>query len=79
MVRALIEAGANSDSRMPSGAATMHLAAAKGHLGVMRELIRAKANPSLIDTGPSGNHQPTVPLDAAAKHGHSDIVRELVQ
>ncbi|CAM9237349.1 unnamed protein product [Ectocarpus sp. 12 AP-2014] len=78
MVGALIEAGANPDSRVPSGATALHMAVVKGHLDMLRELIRGKANPSLINTDPP-EYLPTVPLDLAAEYGHSDMVRELVQ
>ncbi|CAM9382555.1 unnamed protein product [Ectocarpus sp. 8 AP-2014] len=54
------------------------MAALKGHMDVMRELIRGKANPSLTNTDPPG-YIPTIPLDLAAEYGHSDMVRELVQ
>ncbi|CAM9322541.1 unnamed protein product [Ectocarpus sp. 4 AP-2014] len=78
VVRALIEAGANPDTQLPDGATALHIAAEEGQVAVMRELLRGKANPLLIQTFSSGSTT-AVPLEVAADHGHSDIVRGLVQ
>ncbi|CAM9581948.1 unnamed protein product [Ectocarpus fasciculatus] len=56
----------------------MHIAAGAGHLDMMRELLRGKANPLLCQAHPIFGF-PSVPLDAAADNGHPDMVRELVQ
>ncbi|CAM9456744.1 unnamed protein product [Ectocarpus sp. 12 AP-2014] len=77
VVRVLIEAGANPDSRITNGGIPMYMAAQGGHLGVMKELLRGKADPFLNQVQAHGSA--SVALDIAAQSGHSDAVRELVQ
>ena len=60
----LIEAGADPDSLNWNE---------KGHLDAVKVLLRAKADP-ISPTLPD-----SVPLEAAAEGGHSDVVRELIQ
>lgn len=55
----------------------LFVAAGHGHAPVVRELLRAKANPLLgrtIQTGES-----CIPLDVAAHRGYSEVVREMIQ
>lgn len=73
----LIEAGANADSRDLDGATSLHLAAETGHVDAIKVLLRAKANPLLAATFPSG--ETLLPLEVAAKDGHSEVVHELLQ
>eukprot|EP00752_Nemacystus_decipiens_P018646 g16719.t1 len=80
VVQILIEAGANVnntlvDSRVPP---PLFLAALFGHVQVVRELLRASADPLLVNTDLEFVHA-RLPLDAAAAKGHSDVVRELIQ
>ncbi|CAN0457603.1 unnamed protein product, partial [Ectocarpus fasciculatus] len=46
-MRALIEEGASVDSRNPGGATPLYIAAMQGHLGAVKVLLHAKANPLL--------------------------------
>ena len=59
----LIEAGADPDSLNWNE---------KGHLDAVKVLLRAKADPI------SPTLSDSVPLEAAAEGGHSDVVRELI-
>lgn len=81
VMRALIAAGADPDSRAAAdGETPLFAAAGKGHVLAVKELLRANADPLLTTRAnqiPGGVR--TVPLDTAAKHGRSDVVRELVQ
>ena len=69
---ALIDAGANVDSRLDDGAAPLFLAAKDGRLEAVRVLLRANANPLLSAYG-------SLPLGTAVYNGHLKVVRELVQ
>lgn len=75
--QALTEAGASIDSRVSKGETPLLLAAQRGYVGTVRELLRAKADPTLAFTNSSGIE--FMPLDAAALNGHSGVVRELVK
>ncbi len=80
VVKALTEAGANPDARVISGETPLSCAAARGHLKVVKVLLRAKANPLLTSThSPFGHDTTFVPLDGAAKNGHTAVVKELIQ
>ena len=69
---ALIDAGANVDSRLDDGAAPLFLAAKDGRLEAVRVLLRANANPLLSAYG-------SLPLGTAVYNGHLEVVREPVQ
>ncbi|AAK14427.1 EsV-1-1 [Ectocarpus siliculosus virus 1] len=69
---ALINAGANVDSRMSDGSTAMYIAACMGNLEAIEILLQKKANP-LLRVGP------THPLDIATHGGHLRVVQELVQ
>ncbi len=77
VMSALIDAGANPNSRMLDGGTPIHGAVQDGHLEAMRVLLRAKADPSLPATNSAG--VTSVPLNAAAEAGHLEVVRELVE
>lgn len=78
VVRFLVEAGANLNSRSDDGATALYFAASQGHLEVARELLLAKADPLLVTKDPwSGEKH--LPLDAAAQHGHVEVVHELIK
>lgn len=77
VMRVLMEAGANPNSRGNDGSTPMYLAAQEGKVDSIKVLLRAKANPLLTkpnDPKPNGG----VPLDAAARNGHSGVVHELI-
>lgn len=78
MMRVLIDAGGNPDSRLLDGATPMYLAAQEGHVNAIKVLllVRARANPLLSNTIKSDVF---VPLYAAARCGHSEVVLELIQ
>lgn len=77
MTAALIEAGADVNGRAGDERSPLHVAASKGHSDVVKELLRAKANPLLTATTLLGISS-VVPLDIAAIDGHSKVVRELI-
>ena len=65
-------AGAGVDVAKNDGATPLLIAAAKGHLDVVRELVGAGPGVDVAeDTG-------ATPLYVAAQEGHLDVVRELV-
>lgn len=76
-MKLLIVAGAKVDSRLPDGATPLHLAGERGHTDAVKELRRANANAQLITTTAWGDSR--VPLEAAASHEHSGVVRELMR
>lgn len=78
VMNVLIMSGANLNSRAVDGATPLYLAAENGHMGGVKMLLRAKANPLLTRSGPERGRT-CVPLDAAAMRGHSEVVGELVQ
>lgn len=73
---ALIEAGANVNSRVLDGATPLLIASTQGYKDAMKVLLRAKADPQLQQTT-SGNT--CVPLDILARRGDTDAVRELIR
>ena len=77
-MRVLIEAGADVDSPRFDGATPMLAAALTGRTESVVELLGAGANPvqTMINQPSGGTY---VPLCLAAKHGHVDLVRELIQ
>ncbi|CAM9828963.1 unnamed protein product [Scytosiphon promiscuus] len=77
MIASLIEDGANVNNRLHDRATPLLKAAFFGRLEAVQELLRAKANPLLAKTDPSGDTW--VPLDVAAQNGHTAVVREMVQ
>ncbi len=72
----LIEAGANLNNRGLHGWTPLCSAANKGHRGAIKMLLQAKADPLL---GATEAGQVLLPLDIAARNGHSEVARELVQ
>ena len=76
-MRVLIEAGANANSRALDGATPLYMAAEGGHAALVKGLLRARANPLLGSTHPVGGS--FLPLDVAAKEGHSEVARELLR
>lgn len=80
VMAALIDAGADADSRRVDGATPLYSAAMEGSLDAVRFLLRrSKPNPMLTSC-PFGNpSEKFVPLDAAARYGHPEVVRELLR
>ena len=76
-MRVLIEAGADPNHRMLDGTTSLYRAARRGQVGTVKVLLRAKANPLLMYSYPSG--ATFVPLDVAAQNGHSEVVHELIE
>ena len=77
VMAALIEAGANVNSRGPAGITPLYAAAWEGKVAAVTVLLRAEADPLLTRVDPSGRL--FTPLDAAAQNGHADVVHELVR
>ena len=77
VMRVLIEAGAKPNSRLSDGSTSLYTAAFEGHVGAVKVLLRAGANPLLTFSSPSGPR--LLPLDAAAREGHSEVVDLLIQ
>ncbi|CAM9660104.1 unnamed protein product [Ectocarpus sp. 4 AP-2014] len=77
VMTALIEAGVNADWRRADGATPLYTAASGGYTEAVRVLIRAGADPSFSKSESHGVL--FVPLDAAAQHGHIEVVRDLLQ
>ena len=78
VVSMLVEAGANPNSRADLGTTPLYLMATAGDLDGVRVLLRAGADPMLATTNPRTGDG-FVPLDTAARNGHSEIVSELIQ
>lgn len=79
-MKTLIEAGVSVDSRSLDGTTPLFFAADEGHMDAVRVLLEANANPLLTEYTRNGTaFRPYVALDAAAQHGHSAVVRELIQ
>ena len=74
----LIEAGANPNSRRFNGATPLYCAARYGRMDAVKVLLGAKADPLLTFVAASSGFH-FVPLDAAAQHGHSEFIRQLIQ
>lgn len=77
VVQVLAEAGANPNSHKV-GFTPLFLAARFGHLEVVKQLLRASADPLLTSTVRLPGDEPCLPLDAAARSGRSQVVRELI-
>ncbi|CAM9292407.1 unnamed protein product, partial [Ectocarpus sp. 4 AP-2014] len=73
-MEALIEAGANVNSRVLDGATPLLIVSTQGYKDAIKVLLRAKADPQL-QQNTSGNL--FVPLDILDTRGNSDAVREL--
>eukprot|EP00903_Cladosiphon_okamuranus_P011472 g10805.t1 len=76
VVNALLAAGADQESYTLVEETPLFLAAINGRLDVVRVLLRASANPAHPMILPTGKM--FVALDAAARQGHREIVRELL-
>ena len=80
VIAALIEAGAGVNCRAKNGSTPLYLAAMNGRLGAVKELLRVKADPLLTTmSADSRGGVSFVPLDIAARDGHSEVVQELIQ
>lgn len=77
VIRVLIEAGANVNGREAGGEYRLFSAAGRGHVGALRELLRAKADPLL--SVPNSDGEEYLPLGIAAYGGHLEVVREVLQ
>ncbi|CAM9466088.1 unnamed protein product, partial [Ectocarpus fasciculatus] len=78
VMRVLLEAGANPNSRRSDGATPLFSAALGGYVDAVRELLQKQAN-ALLASVPAPSGATFVPLDVAVQHGHSEVVRELIQ
>ena len=85
--KSMIEAGANIDHKIHCGCTPLHLAALKGHLEIVRLLIKKGARINLTHIKEGGLHEigaghggkGQTPLHFAAKAGHAEIVKLLVE
>ncbi|CAN0286239.1 unnamed protein product, partial [Scytosiphon promiscuus] len=75
VMEALMTAGASVDRRSWIGQTALCAAALAGQVGALKKLLAANANPLLCTTSPQGQ---ILPLDAAALHGRSGVVREMI-
>lgn len=76
IARVLIEAGAGPNNRGPLGTTPLWAAALYGHRDVVALFLCSEASPLL--TAEEEEVAP-LPLDAAAQHGHVDVVLDLIQ
>lgn len=72
VVKLLLRLGAEVDAAREDGATPLFKATHKGHLEIVKELIKHKANLNLLPIGESALH-------AAALFGHGKIVKELYE
>ncbi len=79
VMSALIEAGANPNSRSWIRGTPLFVAAQEGHMDAVKMLLRAKADPLLNHDRFIGGDLQYVPLDIAAENGQFKVVRELLQ
>lgn len=89
--RILLEAGADPDGAGSSGGTALHWSAARGRMGYVEALLRAGADPDrlsvasrmLEDATPEERwekaHVGATPLEAAASHGHREVVERLLR
>lgn len=69
---ALMDAGANVNSRMSNGSTPLYIASCLGNLAAVKVLLHKKANPLL-------RVNKSYPLGVAAQQGHLQVVQELVR
>lgn len=69
---------ADVDARAADGSTPLHGVAWHGNVDGAKVLLRAKADPLLRTTDPRSG-MTSIPLHAAARNGHCEAVRELVQ
>ena len=74
----LLEAGANPNNRTNDGETPLYHAAKHGPLDMVRELVRAKADPLLGPMNPATRTM-AGPLDFASQLGHAEVVHELIR
>ena len=75
VMKALIDAGANPNSRKLDGRTALCEAAVRGHMDAVKVLLLAKADPLLSMTFPGLS---LLPLDLAAGIGHLEMVRWMI-
>jgi outer membrane protein assembly factor BamB len=73
-VRALLAQGVDANAKTAYGATALSFAADKGHLSVVKELLRHHADPNVKDS-----FYKESPLGWAVERGHVAIVRALLQ
>lgn len=78
IVRLFVEAGANVNIRRDGGATPLYYAAHFGKSEVTRELLRAGADPRMVGMCLE-TREKFLPLDIAARNGHANVIRELLQ
>ncbi|CAM9219372.1 unnamed protein product [Scytosiphon promiscuus] len=76
-----ISAGADVNKRTFDGATALWMAAARGNVNCVKQLLRAKANPRYDkhEEDVEGRRWTSVTLDVAAQGGHAEVVRELLK
>ncbi|OJJ94689.1 hypothetical protein ASPACDRAFT_48596 [Aspergillus aculeatus ATCC 16872] len=74
IVHLLLQRGANVDMQNSRGQTPLHLAAQRGHLGIVRLLLMA---PQPVDVNARDRFGST-PLHLASENGHVEVVRLLV-
>ena len=72
ILRALVRTGANVN-RSESGRTPLYVAAQDGHVELVKELLKARADTSIC------NNDGETALHAAAGAGHADVVSELLK
>jgi Ankyrin repeats (3 copies)/PQQ-like domain/Domain of unknown function (DUF3471) len=72
-VEALLDQGVDVKSKTPYGATALHFAADKGHIEVVKVLLKHKADPNAADT-----FYLATPLTWAQMRDHSDVIGELL-
>jgi hypothetical protein len=72
-VEILLDAGVDVKSTTPYGATALHFAADKGHVEVVKVLLKHKADPNAADT-----FYKATPLMWASMHDHSAVLAELL-
>lgn len=72
-VEALLDAGVDVKSTTPYGATALHFAADKGHVEVVKVLLKHKADPNAADT-----FYKATPVMWAGMHDHAAVLGELL-
>lgn len=72
-VGTLLDAGVDVNTKSPYGATALHFAADKGHVEVVRLLLKRKADPNAKDTFYSAT-----PVMWAGMHDHAAVLGELI-